>query len=127
MYSRYSPVRAMEEEDIPQLMDVGLVPVTILTGWLGSGKTTLVSKSLEKLSAAGKRVAVIQNEGAGLGGLEKPVLSGDEGLLLQDFLELANGCICCTVKSVNRSSSCSNAFQKRLPLSNGAAFETQEV
>jgi G3E family GTPase len=75
-------------------------PVTILSGFLGSGKTTLIQYIL-KSPDHGKRIAVIENEfGEGLA-IES--LIARDGLdpqsnALQDLIELPNGCICCTVK-----------------------------
>ncbi|GAQ89223.1 hypothetical protein KFL_004990080 [Klebsormidium nitens] len=77
------------------------VPVTIITGHLGSGKTTLVNHILT--TNHGLRIAVILNEfGEGLG-IEKPVITNPENLvsqeeLVEDWIELGNGCICCNVK-----------------------------
>lgn len=75
-------------------------PVTILSGFLGSGKTTLVQYILQSPDH-GKRIAVIENEfGEGLA-IESMIAR--DGLdpsstSLQDLIELPNGCICCTVK-----------------------------
>jgi cobalamin biosynthesis protein CobW len=72
------------------------VPATIITGFLGAGKTTLVRHMLE--NAGGRRLAVIVNEFGALG-VDGEVLKGcgletcDEA----DIVELANGCLCCTV------------------------------
>ncbi len=69
-----------------------MVPVTILTGFLGAGKTTLRKRILTEFP--GKRIAVIENEF----GPE----SIDNDLLVQDtdeeIVELSNGCVCCTVR-----------------------------
>lgn len=72
------------------------IPVTIITGFLGSGKTTLVRHVLA--NARGKRIALIINEFGDLG-IDKDVLAGcgDETCREEDMIELANGCICCTV------------------------------
>ena len=72
------------------------VPVTIITGFLGAGKTTLIRHLLE--NANGARIAVIINEFGDLG-IDKELLSGCEvdGCGDENLLELANGCICCTV------------------------------
>ena len=75
-------------------------PVTILSGFLGSGKTTLIQYIL-KDSTHGKRIAVIENEfGEGLS--VESIIARDgvdpNSNSLQEFIELPNGCICCTVK-----------------------------
>jgi cobalamin biosynthesis protein CobW len=71
-------------------------PVTIITGFLGAGKTTLVRNLLDQ--AAGRRLAVIVNE-FGEQGVDGETLKscGDEGCTDIDIVELANGCLCCTV------------------------------
>ncbi len=94
------------------------VPVTILTGFLGSGKSTLVRYILTS-STHQKRIAVIENEFGGGGDnvdivqrMGMPVKNdaltlsvetmivkdGTDGSSLADFIELPNGCVCCTVK-----------------------------
>jgi len=72
------------------------IPVTVITGFLGSGKTTLVRHLLGH--AQGKRIALIINEFGDIG-VDKEVLAGcgDETCREEDMIELANGCICCTV------------------------------
>lgn len=72
------------------------IPATIITGFLGSGKTTLIRHVLD--NAKGKRIALIINEFGDVG-VDKEVLKGcgDETCREEDMIELANGCICCTV------------------------------
>ncbi|MEQ1770046.1 MAG: cobalamin biosynthesis protein CobW [Devosia sp.] len=72
------------------------IPVTVITGFLGSGKTTLIRHLLGH--AKGKRIALIINEFGDLG-VDKEVLAacGEETCREEDMIELANGCICCTV------------------------------
>ena len=74
----------------------GKIPVTIVTGFLGSGKTTLVRHVLTHAKA--KRIALIINEFGDVG-VDKDILAGcgDETCREEDMIELANGCICCTV------------------------------
>lgn len=71
-------------------------PVTIITGFLGAGKTTLVRHVLE--NAGGRRLAVIVNE-FGQQGVDGETLKSCsvEGCAEVDVVELANGCLCCTV------------------------------
>jgi len=72
------------------------IPATVITGFLGAGKTSMVRHLLE--NAGGRRIALIINEFGDLG-VDSELIAGcgiegcDEG----DIIELANGCICCTV------------------------------
>ncbi len=72
------------------------IPTTIVTGFLGAGKTTLLRHVLE--NARGRRIAVIVNE-FGAVGIDGALLQscGIEGCDEGSIIELANGCICCTV------------------------------
>lgn len=78
--------------------DKSKVPVTILTGMLGAGKTTLLNYILKEQHE--KKVAVIMNEFAEGEGIEKTLSVGEEGKLYEEWLELSNGCLCCSVKDV---------------------------
>ena len=72
------------------------VPATVITGFLGAGKTSLVRHLLAR--AQGRRLAVIVNEFGELG-IDRELLlgCGDEACTEDDIVELANGCLCCTV------------------------------
>ncbi|MBO1075160.1 cobalamin biosynthesis protein CobW [Roseomonas marmotae] len=72
------------------------VPATIVTGFLGAGKTTLVRHVMAQ--AAGRRIAIIVNEFGSLG-IDGDLLKscGIPGCEEENIVELANGCICCTV------------------------------
>lgn len=72
------------------------IPATVITGFLGAGKTTLIRHMLS--NARGKRVALIINEFGDLG-VDGDVLRGcgAEACTEDDIVELTNGCICCTV------------------------------
>ena len=72
------------------------VPCTIVTGFLGAGKTTLVRHVLE--NADGRRLAVIVNEFGDVG-IDGEILKGCgvESCPEDAIVELANGCLCCTV------------------------------
>jgi len=67
------------------------IPVTVLTGYLGAGKTTLVNRILSENH--GKRIAVIENEFGEVGVDHELVIGADE-----EIFETSNGCICCTVR-----------------------------
>ncbi len=72
------------------------IPATIVTGFLGAGKTTLIRHLLD--NANGRRIALIINEFGDLG-VDGDILRGcgDEACAEDDIVELSNGCICCTV------------------------------
>ncbi|MBT3238442.1 MAG: cobalamin biosynthesis protein CobW [Rhodospirillaceae bacterium] len=72
------------------------IPATVITGFLGAGKTTLIRHLLE--NAGGRRIALIINEFGDLG-VDGDLTEGCgiEGCEVGDVIELANGCICCTV------------------------------
>jgi len=72
------------------------IPTTVITGFLGAGKTTIIRHMLE--NAEGKRIALIINEFGDLG-VDGDILKGcgDETCTEDDIMELSNGCICCTV------------------------------
>lgn len=72
------------------------IPVTIITGFLGSGKTTLI-QNLAK-NSGGKRIAIIVNEFGELG-LDGEILKASGcGCEEGNIVELSNGCLCCTVQ-----------------------------
>ena len=77
-------------------MDASKIPATVVTGFLGAGKTTLIRNLLA--TANGKRIALVINEFGDLG-VDGDVLAGcgDETCTQDDIVELNNGCICCTV------------------------------
>src|SRR6202012_1643862 len=72
------------------------VPCTIVTGFLGAGKTTLIRHVLA--NAQGRRLAVIVNEFGDVG-IDGEILKGggDDACPEENIVELANGCLCCTV------------------------------
>jgi cobalamin biosynthesis protein CobW len=72
------------------------VPCTIVTGFLGAGKTTLIRHMLA--NADGRRLAVIVNEFGDVG-IDGDILKGcgDAACPAENIVELANGCLCCTV------------------------------
>ena len=75
---------------------LGKIPVTIVTGFLGSGKTTLIRHVLSH--ARGRRLALIVNEFGDVG-VDGDILKscGADSCPQENIVELANGCICCTV------------------------------
>nr|XP_054953056.1 zinc-regulated GTPase metalloprotein activator 1A-like isoform X2 [Pan paniscus] len=115
---------ADEEEDCPELVPIettqseeeeksGLgakIPVTIITGYLGAGKTTLLNYILTEQHS--KRVAVILNEFGEGSVLEKSLAVSQGGELYEEWLELRNGCLCCSVKD-NGLRAIENLMQKK--------------
>ncbi|WP_295170940.1 cobalamin biosynthesis protein CobW [uncultured Paracoccus sp.] len=78
------------------MIDLIKTPVTVITGFLGSGKTTLVRHLMA--NPQGLRLAVIVNE-FGTMGVDGDILKGcaDAACPAENIVELSNGCICCTV------------------------------
>jgi len=78
------------------MSDLSKIPVTIITGFLGAGKTTLIRHLM--LNPQGKRLAILVNEFGSLG-VDGDILKAcaDENCPVENIVELANGCICCTV------------------------------
>ena len=76
--------------------DLGRIPATIITGFLGAGKTTLIRHLLQ--NPGGRKIALIVNEFGDVG-FDGQVLAdcGSEACSPDEIIELANGCICCTV------------------------------
>ena len=70
------------------------VPVTVITGFLGAGKTSLIRHILQ--NASGRKLALIINEFGNLG-IDGDILNGCavDTCSSEDMLELTNGCICC--------------------------------
>ncbi|KAJ3522125.1 hypothetical protein NMY22_g12020 [Coprinellus aureogranulatus] len=89
------------EDDIPDLIEhdetgeVKHVPLTIICGFLGAGKSTLLKKH-------GYKIAVIMNEFGDTADIEAKAIniaSEDDPMAeSEEFLELANGCLCCSIK-----------------------------
>ena len=77
-------------------MAAARIPATVITGFLGSGKTTLIRNIITQ--ANGKRLALIVNEFGDIG-MDGDMFQecGADNCSADDIIELANGCICCTV------------------------------
>lgn len=78
------------------MTDLSKIPVSVITGFLGAGKTTLIRHLMR--NPQGKRLAVLVNE-FGTVGVDGEILRScaDENCPEENIVELANGCICCTV------------------------------
>ncbi|KAM7252385.1 hypothetical protein ACFE04_024268 [Oxalis oulophora] len=96
MEEEENPPLAIEIHEPSQNENVS-VGVTVITGYLGAGKSTLVNYVLN--TKHGKKIAVILNEFGEEIGVERAMINeGDDGALVEEWVELANGCVCCTVK-----------------------------
>ncbi|PHH65332.1 hypothetical protein CDD81_2744 [Ophiocordyceps australis] len=95
------------DDDVPpQLVSTGdtnlteeplvKVPITIVTGYLGAGKTTLLNYILT--ARHGKKIAVIMNEFGDSLDIEKSLTVNKGGQQVEEWLDVGNGCICCSVK-----------------------------
>ncbi|KAI0345735.1 cobW-domain-containing protein [Trametopsis cervina] len=98
-------IARMDEDDIPGVEDqenaAKTVPLTIISGFLGAGKSTLIRRILSERH--GYRIAVIMNDFGDTADIEaktinvadpeNPTTEGSE-----EVLELANGCLCCSIK-----------------------------
>jgi len=78
------------------MSDLVKIPVTVITGFLGAGKTTLIRHLMA--NPQGRKLAVLVNE-FGTVGVDGEILRqcADENCPDENIVELANGCICCTV------------------------------
>uniref|UniRef100_A0A8D0CCG0 CobW C-terminal domain-containing protein n=1 Tax=Salvator merianae TaxID=96440 RepID=A0A8D0CCG0_SALMN len=114
-----------DEEECPELVPIeeqktkgnageelqsSKIPVTIITGYLGAGKTTLLNYILTEQH--NKRIAVILNEFGEGSALEKSLAVSQGGELYEEWLELRNGCLCCSVKD-NGLKAIENLMQKK--------------
>jgi len=101
---------SVDETPSPTTTADSRVPVTILTGYLGSGKTTLLNYILHEQH--NKRIAVILNEFGDGDAMEKSLAIGEGGELFEEWLELRNGCLCCSVKD-NGVAAIENLMKKK--------------
>ncbi|MEO9821889.1 MAG: cobalamin biosynthesis protein CobW [Paracoccaceae bacterium] len=78
------------------MTDLAKLPVTVVTGFLGSGKTTLIRELMQ--NPGGKRLAIVVNEFGDVG-VDGEILKSCAipDCPAENIMELANGCICCTV------------------------------
>ena len=77
-------------------MSIEKIPVTIITGFLGAGKTSLIRHLIT--APHGRRLAILVNEFGDVG-VDGAILKGcsDENCPEDAIVELTNGCLCCTV------------------------------
>lgn len=97
-----------EDKEVPTLVPAKIVdsfqyslrekvPVTILTGFLGAGKSTLLGRILREKH--GWRVAVIMNELGPSSNVDKALIWEKSQSVGEEWLEVENGCLCCTAKN----------------------------
>lgn len=84
------------EDDPASEEKLARVPITIITGYLGAGKTTLMNYILT--ARHGKKIAVILNEFGNSSDIEKSLTVNQGDQQVEEWLEVGNGCICCSVK-----------------------------
>nr|XP_031305673.1 COBW domain-containing protein 2-like isoform X1 [Camelus dromedarius] len=104
------PIEAKQREEEENSNPAAKIPVTIITGYLGAGKTTLLNYILTEQH--NKRVAVILNEFGEGSAVEKSLAVSQGGELYEEWLELRNGCLCCSVKD-NGLRAIENLMQKK--------------
>lgn len=89
----------LEKLALKQNQNMHKIPVTVVTGFLGAGKTTLVRQLLQ--NNQGRRIAVLVNEFGEIG-IDGELLRScrvcDEDEPDSNIVELTNGCLCCTVQ-----------------------------
>ena len=74
------------------------IALSIVTGLLGSDRTTLINL-ITITHGQQQKVAIIQNEfGDSTNGVENAFMSGSDGEIFTNVVELASGCVCCTVR-----------------------------
>jgi len=86
---------------------MSLIHATILTGFLGSGKNTLLKRVLAE--AHGQKIAGIEN-GFGEENIDSDILVSDTN---EQIIQMSNGCICCTIREDLRATLCDLAEKKR--------------
>ena len=73
-----------------------MIPITIITGFLGAGKTTLINKIIKENDTT--KFGLIINEFGEIG-VDSELLSSQERSTKEEIIEMSNGCLCCVVRS----------------------------
>lgn len=96
-YDDDAPPDLVETNEVITEMEKPIkVPISIVTGYLGAGKTTLLNYILT--AQHGKKIAVIMNEFGDSLDIEKSLTVNKDGESVEEWMEVGNGCICCSVK-----------------------------
>ncbi|CAG62792.1 uncharacterized protein GVI51_M10725 [Nakaseomyces glabratus] len=96
--------RSNKQVEVPLSSNSGIqtekkrIPVTIITGYLGSGKSTLLEKIA--LKGSDRKIAVILNEFGDSSEIEKAMTIQNGDSKYQEWLDLGNGCLCCSLKNI---------------------------
>ncbi|KAL1757941.1 CobW/HypB/UreG, nucleotide-binding domain-containing protein [Schizophyllum commune] len=106
MFDDEDEIPTLIEHEVPPALDDTSalankrVPLTIICGFLGAGKSTLLKRILTEKH--GYRIAVIMNEFGDTADIEAKAINvsspDDPAAQSEEFLELANGCLCCSIK-----------------------------
>lgn len=88
----------LQQEADSTSVEASKIPVTIITGYLGSGKSTLLE--MIAMKGSDRKIAVILNEFGESSEIEKAMTIRNGSASYEEWLDLGNGCLCCSLKNV---------------------------
>lgn len=88
----------LQQESDGASSETSKIPVTIITGYLGSGKSTLLE--MIAMKGSDRKIAVILNEFGESSEIEKAMTIRNGSASYEEWLDLGNGCLCCSLKNV---------------------------